>query len=757
MAIFQPSQVVPDVRSGLGLGVVDATQGIMVSWHIAGASAMVKYSIRICANDSDSTQIYSTGPVTGGCPAYGTSSTGEFLFFSYKISAATLAYYGITNGNEYKLIIQQWWSASDSVTQSSASVFVTRAAPTLSISTIGTGGVISTRSYAFTGNYSQAQGDTLNWFRWQIATADNTDDPFFDSGEISGTADIACEYDGFFANTSYAIRLTAQTENGVEADTGWVTFSAAYSVSDTDGEVTAGCVGGTDAVLVEWSGIGYIPGVASGTYSISNSKILTLNAGSSVSWSQVGTSPMSFASPWSLIWKGTLGSRDATVFTIGQSGGDLTLSYQYTAHRLVLAQGGTTLLTQTGIINNPTVTVILTATALYIRTQYKSGGLYPTTSLYPTASLYPKADSTNRTDTYTLSPSYTQSAVTGVSLGGYQTCNYMELISGAASAETITAAITNGTYTPGLTETDYMLADWADKLNAGTLNIGGQEIVGFTVYRMKEEENALTKVAETDALTSKIYDYGAVSQGGPYTYYLFPTGSQKYIASPLRSGTVMPCWWNWTLMECEETDDKNAFTVLAAYRFRYNIETGAMSNNNTPTVLNNFTPYPKIQPAPQNYKSGSLTGLIGVVDWSDGQPDYVDTIAWRDAIFALSVSQNPLFLKSRKGDLFRIRLTGAITIQTDDKTREQTQTMTLPWAEVGLAENVSLYSTAFAGVQEEEGTYTPQYYMDTSDATADEANIRIMKVAYGESGRMVGSAAVAVEGTTLVMPEGMEE
>lgn len=756
MAIFQPSQVVPDVRSGLGLGVVDVTQGMTVSWHIAGASAMTAFSITIYDNDSESTQLYTTGQLSDGCPVYGTSSTGEFLFFSYTIPAADLASAGIVNGNEYKLIITQWWSADDSVTQASASAFVTRTAPTLSISAIGTGGVINTRSYTFTGSYSQTQGDTLNWFRWQIAAADNTDDPFFDSGEISGTMDISCTYDGFFAGSSYAVRLTAQTESGVEADTGWVTFSVSYSVSDTSGEVTAGCVGGTDAVLVEWSGIGYIPGTASGTYTISDGQ-LTLPAGSSVTWDRAGTGAMSFDAPWSVVWKGTLGYDDATIFTIGQSGGDVTFSYNYAAHTLTLSKGGTTLSSQTGIINSPLVTAVLTEETLALRCEYVAGGLYPATSLYPAAALYPATDTNHTISTYTLSPSYTQESVTSVSVGGVQVCDFIEVIDGTASDATITAAITNGTYVPGNDASDYMLADWSDGLDAGTLNIGGQELVGFELYRRQGTSGSLVKVAQTDVNTSRVYDYGALSQQGPYTYFLFPLGADTYIANALTSGTTMPCWWNWTLMECAETDDKNAFTVLSAYRFRYNIETGAMTNNNSPSLLNNFTPYPKIQLAPQNYKSGSLTGLIGMVDYSTGQPDYVDTIAWRDAIYALSVTQNPLFLKNRKGDLFRVKVSGAVSMQTDDKTREQMQTMTLPWAEVGSAQNVSLYSTVFAGVQEEEGTYTPQYYMDTSDATADEANIRVYKTGYGVGGKLTGTATVSVDGKTLVLPDGMEE
>lgn len=755
MAIFMPSSVTPDVRSGLGLGVVDVTQGLTVSWRITGSSALTSYQISILTHDADSTQLYTTGQISTGCPAYGTTSAGMPQFFSYSIGAAALSSAGITNGNEYKLIITQWWSVSDSVTQASASVFVTRATPTLSIQTIGTGGVIATRNYTFTGVYAQAQGDVLNWFRWEIEDANGN--TLLDTGNISGTMDISCSYDGFFTGESYAVRLSIQTENGAEVDTGWVSFSASYPVTQTSGEVTAGCVGGTDAVLVEWSGIGYIPGTASGEYSISDDELLSLPAASSVEWNQTGGASMSFASPWSVIWKGTLGNQDAVILTVGQSGGDITLNYTVSSGTITLKSGSTTLVSQSGFVNVPTVTAVLTAANLYLRCEYMGGGLYPSSTLYPSTTLYPAEDTTEIVNTYTLAPSYTQDAITSVSLAGYQVCEFLEVIQGDASAATIQSAITNGNYVPGLNETDYMMADWSDGIDAGTLDIGGDTLQGFSLYRRQGVSATLVKVADTDAQTERVFDYGALSQQGPYTYYLFPVGTSTYIATPLTSGMTMPVWWNWTLMECAATSNASVFTVLAAYRFRLNLETGAVSNNNTPNLLNNFTPYPKVQLTPQNYKSGSLTGLIGAILWENGEASYMDTIALENAIFALSVTQNPLFLKNRKGELIRVRISGPVSMQTDDATKEQTQTMTLPWVETGSAAGVSLYASEYVGVQEPEGVYTPQFYVDASDATANAENLRILKTAYGADGKMEGGASVSVNGDSLILPQGMEE
>lgn len=543
MAIFMPQFVIPDMRSGLGLGVVDATQDLTVSWKITGQSALLSYAITIMSNTSASTQLYTTGQISVGCPAYGTTSDGEPQFFSYTIPAAALSSAGITNGSEYKIIIRQWWSANDSVTQSSASVFATRAAPTLSIAAIGVSSVIYSRYYTFTGNYSQAQGDVLNWFRWRIAYAGQTDRPFVDTGNISGTMDISCYYDGFFTGSSYAIRLTCQTESGVEADTGWVNFSCDYQVSQTTGEVTAGCVGGTDAIVVDWTSM--------------------------------------------------------------------------------------------------------------------------------------EAD---------LDP----------------------------------------------------------------------DVQGFALYRMQAATSELVKIAETDNTVFKLYDYSAASQQGPYFYYLFPVGATTYVSEPLVSGGVMPCWWNWSLLVCDATDDDSIFTVNAAYRFRYNVQSGTVSNNNMPNLLQNFTPYPKIQLAPQNFRSGTISALLGAIDWTSGQPQYIDKIEWEKALNALSVSQKPMFLKNRKGDIIRVKLSQPVTMTTADATQEQTQTASLSWVEIGSADGVGLYATQYVGVQSPEGAYKPQYVMDVSDATADAAQMRIDKTGYGPNGKITGEAFVRVEGTTIIMPSEME-
>lgn len=247
--LFQPSNITPDEINGSGC--FDATQGMSVSWQVNGDSAMTAYQIALFSNDAASTQLFSTGRVALSTPFWGVNYKGQTQFFTAQITAETLSIAGITNGNEYKLLITQWWSAADSITQTTASLFLTRSTPSVSINAIPS--PLAAREYSFTGLYTQAEGDALKWVRWQIAVSGNEENPFYDSGEIGGTGELQADYDGFFNGTEYAVNLSVETENGIQANSGWVTFSVSYEVTEPQGSVTVCQLQDSTAVFVQWT------------------------------------------------------------------------------------------------------------------------------------------------------------------------------------------------------------------------------------------------------------------------------------------------------------------------------------------------------------------------------------------------------------------------------------------------------------------------------------------------------------------------
>ena len=267
MALFQPTNITPSDLSGVG--TIDALNDLPVTWQVNGTgnTPMTAYQIDIMMNDTDSTLLYSTGQVALSDPFYGADSMGNPQYFTATINAAALAAAGVINSkdNVYKLLITQWWSAGEYVQQSSASVFIARETPSVSISNFSA--TITTVSYEFLGSYSQAQGDPIEWARWQISGSANND-ILVDTGRIYGVGELKTSYDGFLNGYNYIIRLSGETVNGAEFDTGWQTFVASYDLSVLDGAMTTCTRHDTDAVQISFPTPLYTMGAGGGDYEI---------------------------------------------------------------------------------------------------------------------------------------------------------------------------------------------------------------------------------------------------------------------------------------------------------------------------------------------------------------------------------------------------------------------------------------------------------------------------------------------------------
>lgn len=687
--IFQPTNVIPSATGNLGDGTVDITKGLNVSWMVNGNSPMTAFEITIFQNNAASTELYSTGKLADNCPFYGVSYDGEQQYFSYSIPAGELIDAGLVNGSEYKLIITQYWGDNDgeSITQTSASAFITRSTPRLSLMTILS--PIASKEYTFYGSYVQDQGDTLNWVRWQLAFADDINNPFYDSQNIYGTAELRLTYDGFFTGNNYAVNLTVQTENGVLVSTGWQTFEVRYATSETLGIVNAQCLGkGHTGIKVSWPLLSYIPGKASGNYEIKGSKKLVLDYGANILWNTSNQSQIDFATPWSILFKGRVKDANAQLFSLTTQNGIVNLKYDYQNQKLSLMNDAKELLSTQNVPVGAEISAIISPLVAYIKVSTATGGLYPTETLYPAENLYPQDNAQNLSTVNGGEISYVQGNINSLSISGGLIVEFLQVLSTDNITDVISSFIQGNTYTPQYDGNTYFLSDFSDGLNAGNVKGIGGDLIGITLYRQDGNNRNLLKIKDTTPNVSEIVDFSVGSQQGPYIYYVFPQSRLAYISAPLVSNEVTPCFWNWTILSCTQQDDKT-YSVNAEYLFGKNLSSGSISNNNAPNVLSNFTRYPTVQKAPQNYMSGSLTSLIGVVD-SNGQ--YSDTLALRDAIYALSTTNDTLFLKNRKGDFFLIEISSAITMETMDNTREQAQNTVIPWVQTFSGKGVSVVS-----------------------------------------------------------------
>ena len=490
------------------------------------------------------------------------------------------------------------------------------------------------------------------WVRWMLAQDGNFDTPVYDSGEIV-TAQLALDYNGLFDGAAYAVRCMVETESGVKADTGWKEFTVQYDTTAYDGLASAAVDKKNSAVLVRWPAAVEIQGKASGSYTIQEGT-LQLPQGSGVLWDSMdgAAGGLGLTPTWAVTWRGNVsGGNWSPVQVAGKNGRKQSITFSLTIPEEARAY------------------------AAYEGAQFTiSYAVYGDDASETKGSvIYQDSDGTERTyvwGTYTppsSPPRYLNvTLVDSVSLVGAQTCRYLWVTNG----------IPDSFDQPQFGENTYLLANFRSGLGAGTIETS-VAVESWEIYRRDTETEEYRKVASVPAEELRFWDCSAVSQA-TYIYYVFGVGENVFATSPMLSNEVKVCLWDWTILSC--TAEENGYAVEDIFRFGLNVSSGGVENNNEPSILKNFTRYPTVQLAPQNYRSGTLSAYIGKVN---AAYDYEDSRKVRDAIYALSTTKNTLFLKNRKGDLMRVRIAGPITMTTKDDTREQAQVASVPWVEAG--------------------------------------------------------------------------
>ena len=201
----------------------------------------------------------------------------------------------------------------------SASV-VTRNAPTLEINTINNTDVsastdvsVSSARIEATAIYSQDQGDSIKWVRWQLKSIDGlSPEVNDDTGEVI-TGVLEYEYDGLYNGSDgqarkYSLTCTIETENDIQTSA-QINLSVLYERILYDGNFTAQPICTNDCNLLSWDAMQSIPGVATPEdgYTLSNGQI-QIGSGTNIVWNTVvGTDgiseAMNFSAPWTFTWR----------------------------------------------------------------------------------------------------------------------------------------------------------------------------------------------------------------------------------------------------------------------------------------------------------------------------------------------------------------------------------------------------------------------------------------------------------------------
>ena len=212
----------------------------------------------------------------------------------------------------------------------------------------------------------------------------------------------------------------------------------------------------------------------------------------------------------------------------------------------------------------------------------------------------------------------------------------------------------------------------------------------FSIYREVKDTNQLVYVARLGEGELLMTDYG-VTNNKTYKYYIFKE-DESAISEAVISNDVSTCWWDWSLIDViPSTSEKGLYyTTGDIWKFNLNISSAAKTQTLNNTTYNNLTRFPKVSSGKLNYSTGSLTCLLGNVQKTTSSlVEYVEPNTMLDEWNKFCADGNIKLLKDRKGNAMLVMVTGTSS-QTDDVTREQTNTITFSWVEVEDIDNITI-------------------------------------------------------------------
>ena len=686
MGQFRPSSLIPSTLTSDY--TIDATVDNVFRCKINGTSPTTKYRLTIMQNNTESTQVYDSGLQTLSTPLYPKNYDGT----DNELEVAVPSTSGMINGGEYKWKIASYWSDTDYY-ESFDNVFMAYAAATVSIDDYPS--PITQKQHTFSATVTQTQNVGVERFGWIIRNA-NTQEVLVDTITSNNiySADVRVFYDGFLNNTSYQIRVCVWLMDGTIVQTEFQPISVSYNVEPFESVVTARQTKDS-GVLVQWSNIYYVFGTPSNddySYELNypwadefTNVYLNLAAGNSLTYSQITGQPISLPTTITHTICFRCEQNNASVYRANgtdSSGADYYIEVSYENGVVYLDINGTksTLYTMTDV--DKFLTLQIQQNQVVIKRMIGNlDGLYPSETLYPSDDLFPHDETYSYVDTtVSISGIIPDGTFDEFILSGPSLLRYFWIRTTPIPAD-IFAQMGNGSYLPEWDSDTRILATFQNTLSAGNAQ-SSSEVVGWLVYRLDEGTTNLQFIRMNEPERNYLVDYAAKNQVS-VVYYVFPSFENE-IGLPNMSESFTPNWWSWDLIVCDTYGD-DQYYVAETHKFDLDVTSNQMTNNTSYSVLTNFTPYAKIQSSYSNYWTGTLTALLGNCGIT-----YQDTVEQMNQIKALANDNRDKFLKDRKGNIWKVRLSAPVGEQVTDAYVEQAVTVTLTWSEVGSAENSSV-------------------------------------------------------------------
>lgn len=346
----------------------------------------------------------------------------------------------------------------------------------------------------------------------------------------------------------------------------------------------------------------------------------------------------------------------------------------------------------------------------------------------------------------TIALSYVQQNISSVFLQGKQECDYFAVVDGDGS--NILTDLSDPSFSPSWNSEQYTLdlfANFITGIDGGTGTGAG---TGFRIYRRTADGKENIEIITLPSTIYKVKDYGIKSnESYIYDFYVYDANGAFMGVKSTEQSPLKRQFNRFSLLSTQYNESDNCYHVVKEYQFSCNIQDMTVSNNSNKSYAQNFTPYPTVFQSTANYASGTLQALIGFVDPKVYK--YWDSTQLMDELNALSTTTNTLFLKDMKGHLWMVDV-GTVQMTATQKTREMQVTISLPWAEIGDASDVSIIQTP-----DDEGWNSG---VEVLDVRLDvDVTTGVLRVSYpfpynGTSFYLVGSTPVGSENVVNPLP-----
>lgn len=216
----------------------DATKSYVFTFSSVGGDQVVSNTLHITRQDT-------------GASVY--SQTQTTLDYIHMVPANTL-----TNGVAYNAYIVTHNEAGDSSADSNAIQFSCYAEPTVTFTNIPSGNIINNSSFKFEATYSQAQGESVNSYIFNLYDVQgvqvSTSGVQYLTSVSAPPTTLEYTFSGFSDNATYLVECIANTVSGLQATTGRISITVSYQAPIIEGgiSVAPNCQDGYMRGYIDW-------------------------------------------------------------------------------------------------------------------------------------------------------------------------------------------------------------------------------------------------------------------------------------------------------------------------------------------------------------------------------------------------------------------------------------------------------------------------------------------------------------------------